>query len=170
MISSEALQKITLRYDAQFESMYLDGPAETRALCAVVGVLLHPWYVERVARAVLERRGFGANDFSFRYPVVELLDPGEALWEGVEVEAVHEVQYLAESAFESLIVRAMRAYLNQAPTTGRRPVELNTRSQVERLLQEIELRNIDSSAGDTGGRESQPVQPAGAHSPSMKNT
>lgn len=143
MISDLDLSAITLRYERSFQSLHADGPDTAYALLCVIGATLHQPYVERVARCILERKAFGANDFQFRYCVPAVMDPGEAPWEGVEVEAIEEVEYLSERAFELLMLRAIRLLLSESPLEGRSGISLQTRAEVDRILREIEVRNAD---------------------------
>lgn len=112
MLPPASVHAITLRYDPTFQCVHADGPAETRALRGVVGVLTGRRTILQAAQAVLDRTGFGANDFLFRYPHPSQLDPGELPWEGVEVEAVHELDYVPELPFEQLMARALRTFLD----------------------------------------------------------
>ena len=145
MISDDALNAIKLRYDRNFHSLHAEGPDAAYALLCVIGATLHQPYVERVARCIVERKAFGANDFQFRYCVPDVMDHGEPVWEGVEVEAIEEVEYLSERTFELLMLRAIRLLLSESPLEGRSGISSQTRADIEPLLRDIEERNQDPS-------------------------
>lgn len=141
MTQESSLQAIMFRYDPQIRGVRAQGPRDTLSLRLVLGAIATPPYVLAAARAVLGRSSFGAEDLLFRYPAAELLDPGEELWQGVEVEAVDEVAHVPERAFEQLVVTAIRTLLADGPPSGQGGVDEPTRATVSAMLGEIEARH-----------------------------
>lgn len=140
MTSPESVHAITLRYDADFHCVEAEGPPETRALRGVAGVLTNRRYILRLAQTVLERTGFGANDFLFRYPHPSQLDPGEVPWEGVEVQAVHETAYVPGLAFEALMVRVLRVCMDGLVAAGDDMVGSAEWQELAGVVAQIEAR------------------------------
>ena len=69
-----------------------------------------------------------------------MLDPGEEFWEGIEIEAVHDVDYLSEAAFERLMTSAVRLLLQESPLEGKLGIDAGTRAEIEGLLAEVAAR------------------------------
>ena len=123
MTPESSLQAIIFRYDPQIRGVRAQGPRDTLSLRLVLGAIASPPYVLTAARAA------------------ELLDPGEELWQGVEVEAVDEVAHVPERAFEQLVVTAIRTLLADGPPAGQGGVDEPTRATVSAMLGEIEARH-----------------------------
>lgn len=74
------------------------------------------------SNAVRDRTGHSNEVGGFRYPVEDMLDPGEAPWEGVEVYLLEDVDHVAEPDFDRLMMRLFRAFIEIAPTVNHKIV------------------------------------------------
>lgn len=96
-----------------------------------------------VARSVEERFGTAWNDCGFRYPVDDQLDPGETRWQGVHVYNPVAEAYVAEAAFERLMVRWLRAVVVAAERC--QPAHVDAR-ELAAIGDRIEARLRDEAA------------------------
>lgn len=81
-----------------------------------------PTHLHYTSNAVRTRTGHSNEMGGFRYPVEDMLDPGEALWEGVEVYCLDDVSYVSEPDFDRLMMRLFRAFIETAPSVNHKIV------------------------------------------------
>lgn len=103
-----------MAYNLKSRLVDIQGAPATFVLCAVLENMI-PSYMNHASGAVLERTSASANNFGFRYPREELLDPAEGMWAGVEVHALDDVAYVAEPDFDRVMLRLFHVFIEAAP-------------------------------------------------------
>lgn len=117
MLNRDAVDAITMAYNLKSRLVDLQGTPASFELRAVLENM-YPSYMNHASGAVLERTSASANDFGFRYPREELLDPGEEMWTGVEVHAIDEVAYVSEPDFDRVMLRLFHIFIEAAPAAN----------------------------------------------------
>ena len=147
MIRQTGRGPIQIRYENRHQGLSLDGPASTYALRSVMSAVLRWPYLRTTAEAIFRRNSFGAEDFHFRYYNPEVLDVGEAPWEGVEIETIEDVEIIPEPEFEQLMLAGLRVFLQHYPPEGRVAPTAEDRDVIAHLVELIEQRNSSINTG-----------------------
>ena len=100
-------------YDPQSARVRLAGGSPPWPLVAFVSTLKAS-VLSRAIAGVLERSEFPIDEGGFRYPNEHLLDIGEELWHGVEIDVMQQCVVIPEPDFARLMLRVAQTFISGA--------------------------------------------------------